>query len=276
MRPGAANEVLLEKLKVSLELKDTFQRAAAWQRLILEMRPEDAMAVQTIFDERTNEGHHDGEYDSFLHHWGMIDGDTAANAISDNPESRYRIDAVMSGWGRKDEEQAIRWLKSRATEDVAYSMALSGIFEGLSSINPEAAELFLQAHAGDAQVETLMGNAAASRVRQEGLSAAGLWFAKVAEGSSPDPYKSANLGTLLESTGRLDHKSLGHKVMELLQPYQNQPWFPAVAGNSLGERWGMKDPAGGMKEISKMTAPEAQKKPPLRSRESGRKPTRRP
>ena len=254
--PGVVNQVLIDKLKAALDITDKYQRQASWQCLITEMRPEDAIALKDLFnDPGQGSGYNRGaEFASFLHHWGRIDG--AAAAASNSLNGIY-IQMVTGGWAEKNAAEALAWLDSQAPETV-YRNAFDGIIDGMFTVNSPAAEALLLYRAGDPRLGDTLAKAVENRQAREGFDAARQWFAGIAVSDAAEAFKRENFSALVSINNAADpiQKKI---VLDLVQPYLNQPWLPANAGEVLGEHWAGTDPVGGFQRMLEMTCAGTQK-----------------
>lgn len=258
MQPGVVNQVLLDKLQEVLNIPDKFQRAATWQGLMNEMRPEDALAVRDIFSGLNEEGRRSAqEFQSFLHQWGRIDGATAAPTLGEALFEDGKLLGVMVGWGERDPHAALTWLKSQHAEFSGCNLVLSGVLEGMAATDPGAAETMLMENANNPEFKNILGRLAGIRVEQGGLAAALNWFSQLAATPGPDSFKEASLTTLMQLAEKSGILTGGTPIP--LAAYDREPWFPENAAQALGKAWAEKDPIAGVAEIQKMTSPEAKK-----------------
>ena len=255
-QPGEVNQVLIDKLKAALDINDRFQRQASWQSLITEMRPEDAMALKELFTE-FEKGRRYGrgiEFESFLHHWGRIEGAAAATSNSSNP---MYIQMVTAGWAEKNAAEALAWHDWQAPEAL-YRNSFDGIIDGMFTVDPPAAEALLLTRAGDPRLGDTLAKAVENRQAREGYDAARQWFAGIASSDAAEAFKQENFSALVSINNSAE--PIQKKILlDFVQPYLNQSWLPANAGEVLGEYWAGTDPVGGFQRMLEMTCAGTQK-----------------
>lgn len=257
-QPGVVNQVLIDKLEVALNIKDQNKRLALFQRLVLEMRPADAFAIQALFKDRAKDLRiSDREYEIFVKQWGLIAGSVAVEVLSPDEENLSWFKPLLDGWVQQDEDAAIQWLHRQPSGDFLFGYAFSGVFDGLFQMDQVKAERFLESHADNRGLKNDLGKPAWYRIQQDGWNSASQWFAGVATGDASDAYKTANLTTLLGSAMKGSFQPLDQAGVELLLPYHAEAWFPDEAGQKMGEHWALTDPAAGLALITEMQSPGA-------------------
>ena len=252
MEPGVMNQVLMDKLKATLDLQDVPHQRSRWQALITEMKREDVLAVQSIFLERRKNGQFDDRniYDSFVHHWGMIDGPAAAASSAASIEEGY-MQTIMSGWAKKNAGQAKDWLEAQDFNPYLYNQCFRGIVDGLFEIDPGAAEALLLLRGSDARLQDFLSNAIQKRQGREGFESTKEWFSKIASRDAPDAFKRENLSAFILVNAHTEPGRHAELII-LAQKYQDKEWLPQSAGNLLGKFYAESDPAAGMQPIMEM------------------------
>ena len=262
MQPGVVNQVLIAKLNIVLELSDEHQRAARFQHLLTAVRPEDALALRKLFHDLREDGRwFDKEFAAFTVQWGRIAGPHAAILSSGSGiERNMEFYGVISGWGEQDAAAAFDWLLLQKSPDIGFSVAWSGLFQGIASVHPEKAEALLVSNSNDPRFTPYLGTLVKVRISQAGLKGGQALVEQIARGNVPDNYKAANFEVLAEAIEHNIQRGIGEETdrVDFAQKFIGAAWLPKRAGELLGTEWARQDPAAGISAIAKMLSPGAQ------------------
>lgn len=180
------------------------------------------MALKELFTE-FEKGRRYGrgiEFESFLHHWGRIEGAAAATSNSSNP---IYIQMVTAGWAEKNAAEALAWHDWQAPEAL-YRNSFDGIIDGMFTVDPPAAEALLLTRAGDPRLGDTLAKAVENRQAREGYDAARQWFAGIASSDAAEAFKQENFSALVSINNSAE--PIQKKILlDFVQPYLNRPGY---------------------------------------------------